>query len=144
MTTLSAAADIDALASGVFRRPPNRAFVRALLDLSESRETVELQRDGVAHRVYEQYATAVGRRGTAAMPPASRVMQRDLEARLASRALSQRRDVRILECLDVAREYLDELLERAPPPRRRPPPRRPRSPTETVVTESTDLESWAG
>jgi len=127
---------MECVSSGVFARKRNEKFLYSILELSLGNENDELLKDGLVHRIYDQYATAINKKNCATAP-SSREFHNEIKKRVLFTESMETYD-RLCLCLDETRQLLDELISRKIEPLRRNS-KRCKSPPKTVISESTDL-----
>lgn len=130
---------MEPFASGIFLRCKNTKFIDAVVNLSRDLNSDDLVKDGLFHRVIEQYAVAIGKKRSMSLPK-SKDLRDQLQKELSSVDAYNSAD-RILICMDKSREFFDLILSKSPEPRVRKYPKRCSSPSKTVITETTELES---
>ena len=125
-------------ATGIFKREKNIIFINSIIKLSKGEECDEMTKNGLFSRVYEQYANALSMKIEKA-PPKSHVFKEKLQEKIQNMTNISDRD-RIILCIDISRSLMDEFLSQKHVPCIRSR-RQLASPTKTMITETTDLES---
>lgn len=128
---------MECVASGIFARKRNEKFLGSILDLSLGNDNDELLKDGLVHRIYDQYSKAINKKNCASAP-SSRDFYEEIKKRVNFMKSMETCD-RLCLCLDETRQLLDELMSRKIEPLRRNSKRCKSPSSKTVISESTDL-----
>ena len=126
--------------NGIFMRQRNEIFVFSIMQLCRGEDCEHLVKNGLFHRIYDQYSRSIGMKNVPP-PPKSTIFRKELSKRFEKIDLEHMNDRDIATVsMDVARKLMDELF--LPRKQIRSVRRRRRtSPTNTVITETTELLS---